>query len=197
MSRPVYYLFFKRPLDLLISLLALLFLSWLLLLILLIYSVTFNFPVLFFQYRIGKGGQPFRIYKFRTLLPDEQLPVAERQFWWGSFLRRFSLDELPQLVNVVKGEMSLIGPRPLPVEYAPLFSAEQNKRHAVRPGVTGLAQVNGRNSISWKEKLNYDVFYAEHVSWRADLRIALKTLVVLFSFKRDVSLQESRFTGNE
>jgi len=113
----------------------------------------------------------------------------------GNLLRRTSLDELPQLWNVMKGEMSLVGPRPLPVQYLPLFSPEQRRRHSIRPGITGLAQVNGRHGISWEEKFSYDLYYVQHVSFLYDVHIMAMTVGLLFSFKRDVSLEEKAFTG--
>ena len=189
--------YLKRISDIITSVFLLFTFSWLMLLILLIYLISFNLPFFYHQARIGRNGVPFMLYKFRTLSTLATLPLSQRQFRLGSFLRKFSLDELPQLFHVLKGEMSLVGPRPLPVEYAVLFSEVQNQRHQVRPGITGLAQVNGRNSISWKEKLDYDQYYVKHVSFWLDQKILAKTVILLFSFKEDVSLQEKKFTGQE
>jgi lipopolysaccharide/colanic/teichoic acid biosynthesis glycosyltransferase len=133
--------------------------------------------------------------KFRTLSVNEQLTLHERRFLLGNFLRITNLDELPQLWNVLKGEMSLVGPRPLPVEYARLFSEEQKKRHDVLPGITGLAQISGKNNISWNQKFKYDLEYVSNVSFRTDCMILLKTLTLVLSMKRDVSLQEDKFNG--
>lgn len=169
--------------------------SWLIVLIFLLYSLTYEFPVFFRQLRIGKNDRPFRMVKFRTLSRNEELSLEERRFTLGNFLRATNLDELPQLWNVLKGDMSLVGPRPLPVEYAPLLSEEQRKRHALLPGITGLAQVSGKNSIAWNEKFRHDLEYINNVSFRMDCWILLKTLTLVLSMKRDVSLQEDKFNG--
>ena len=154
------------------------------------------YPIFFFQERTGIQGKPFRLIKFRTLKSIGS-SLEERRFWLGDFLRATSLDELPQLINVLKGEMSLIGPRPLPVEYLALMSDEQKKRHLVKPGITGWAQVNGRNAISWQEKFALDNYYVKHVSFLLDVKIVFKTIQLLLSFKKDISLSEQKFTGNE
>lgn len=138
--------------------------------------------VLFRQKRPGKNGKIFTVYKFRTMkekTEDENgnpLSDMERMTKAGSFLRKTSLDELPQFVNVLKGEMSFIGPRPLLCEYLELYSEEQMRRHEVRPGITGWAQVNGRNAISWEEKFDYDIYYVDHMSLGLDIKIILKTV---------------------
>jgi lipopolysaccharide/colanic/teichoic acid biosynthesis glycosyltransferase len=136
------------------------------------------------------------MWKFRTLSMDEQLPLTERNFIWGKLLRFTSLDELPQLWNILRGEMSFIGPRPLPEEYLPLYSEEQIRRHDVKPGVTGWAQVNGRNSISWQKKFELDIYYVNNVSLKLDFAILIKTLVLILSFEKDVSLSEEKFKGD-
>jgi sugar transferase EpsL len=138
-------------------------------------------PVLFSQRRPGLGGQPFTMYKFRTMTDargpdDELLPDAERLPAFGRFLRSTSLDELPELWNVLRGDMSLVGPRPLLMQYLQRYSPEQARRHEVRPGITGWAQVNGRNAVSWEEKLAMDVWYVDHQSLALDVRILLRTL---------------------
>ena len=132
-------------------------------------------PVFFRQERAGRGGRAFRILKFRTMLPGDA-PDEERLTPFGRFLRASSLDELPELLNVLKGEMSLVGPRPLPVRYLPRYSPEQNRRHEVLPGITGWAQVNGRNSLDWAAKFRYDVEYVERRSLWFDLRILCLTV---------------------
>ena len=139
-------------------------------------------PLFFRQIRPGEGGQPFELVKFRTMTDARDgeghlLPDAERLSRVGRFLRLSSLDELPELWNVLKGEMSLVGPRPLLVEYLPRYSPEQARRHEVRPGITGWAQVNGRNAISWEEKFAMDVWYVDHVSFAMDIRILWRTVV--------------------
>ena len=167
----------------------------LLLLIVLGYGLTGEFSILFLQERIGRNGKPFTLWKFRTLSSDQNKPLHLREFGWGNFLRQSNLDELPQLWNVLKGEMSFIGPRPLPVEYSTLFSVEQNQRHRVRPGITGWAQVCGKNSISWQEKFELDLYYVNNISFLLDLKILLKTFILVLSFKKDTSLHEKKFTG--
>lgn len=189
----MYTRYFKRAFDILLSLMVLALLSGLLIGIALVYVVTMQFPMFFKQVRTGKKESPFTIYKFRTL---KNQAGGGRTFWLGDILRFLSLDELPQLWNVLKGDMSLIGPRPLPVEYLPLYSLEQRKRHNIKPGLTGWAQVNGRNSITWHEKFNLDLYYVNNVSFKLDLLIVLKTIALLLSFRKDVSLQEEKFSGN-
>lgn len=139
-------------------------------------------PVLFRQLRPGLHGKLFTIYKFRTMTDERDaqgklLPDASRLTGLGQMLRKWSLDELPQLLNVLKGDMSFVGPRPLMTEYLPLYSAEQARRHEVRPGITGWAQVNGRNAISWEEKFRLDVWYVDHQSWLLDLKILALTVL--------------------
>ena len=139
-------------------------------------------PILFTQARPGKGGRVFNLYKFRTMskatdAAGSLLEDAKRMTALGRFLRRYSLDELPQLWNVLRGDMSLVGPRPLLVEYLPLYSAEQARRHEVRPGLTGWAQVNGRNAQSWEERLSLDVWYVDHRSFWLDLKVLWLTVI--------------------
>jgi lipopolysaccharide/colanic/teichoic acid biosynthesis glycosyltransferase len=154
-------------------------------------------PVLFRQVRPGLHGRPFRMLKFRTMrdaadASGQPLPDAERLTRLGRFLRSTSLDELPELWNVLRGEMSLVGPRPLLMEYLPLYSPEQARRHEVRPGITGWAQVNGRNAIGWDERFRLDVWYVDHRSLRLDLRILLMTLKKVFA--REGISQEGQAT---
>lgn len=155
----------------------------------------FDFPIFFIQQRIGKNEIPFNLIKFRTL-KNEPGELTDRKFAFGSFLRFLSLDELPQLVNVLKGEMSLIGPRPLPMNYLTLFSTAERQRHSVRPGITGWAQVNGRNNITWQEKFRLDIAYVKNISLFLDVKIFVKTILLVLSFKTDSSLQEKPFTGS-
>ncbi|MDQ1433028.1 MAG: hypothetical protein QOF40_3630 [Actinomycetota bacterium] len=176
----------KRVLDLIGASVALVVLSPLLAVIAVAVRVRMGSPVLFRQERPGRGGHPFLMTKFRTMTdrrgPDgELLPDAERLTGFGRFLRRTSIDELPELLNVVRGDMSLVGPRPLLMEYLPLYSAEQARRHEVRPGITGWAQVNGRNAVSWGEKFALDVWYVDHRSTRLDLEILGRTVSQVFS----------------
>ncbi|MEZ4944348.1 MAG: sugar transferase [Cyclobacteriaceae bacterium] len=181
--------------DFIISVMVLILFSWLIVLIVLAYLLTFQFPVFFTQPRLGKNGKVFQMWKFRTLLVDDTKTLQERRFSLGDLLRKTNLDELPQLWNVLKGEMSLVGPRPLPLEYDDLFSSEQRKRFLVKPGVTGWAQVNGRHSITWKEKLELDQYYVQNISFVLDIRIIFKTARLLLSFKKDRSLEEEKFNG--
>ncbi|WP_019898703.1 sugar transferase [Methylotenera mobilis] len=161
-------------------------------------------PVLFVQQRPGLNAKPFYIYKFRTMLStrdnSNQLLADEyRMTSLGNFLRKYSLDELPQLFNVLKGDLSLVGPRPLLMEYLPLYSVEQARRHQVRPGVTGLAQVNGRNAISWEDKFKLDVWYVDHQSFWLDVKILLLTVKKVFlseGISAEGEATMSRFTGN-
>lgn len=135
-------------------------------------------PVFFTQARAGKGGKEFKLIKFRTMLLGDG-PDEERLTKFGAFLRKTSLDELPELWNVLKGEMSLVGPRPLPIRYLPRYSKEQNRRHEVLPGVTGLAQINGRNALSWEDKFKYDVLYVDSKSQYLDFKILFLTVFQL------------------
>ena len=171
----------KRLLDLVVSLMALLILSPIFLAIIILIAILAGFPVFFLQDRPGLLGQIFRNYKFRTMcnLKDgngELVSEEKRLFPFGRFLRRSSLDELPELVNVLRGEMSLVGPRPLLVEYLPRYSKEQARRHEVLPGITGWAQINGRNALSWEEKFKLDVWYVDHWSFWLDIKIIFKTI---------------------
>ncbi len=171
----------KRLFDFLLALLALLLLALPLLVLALLVRRKLGSPVLFRQVRPGLHGQPFEMVKFRTMTDARGadgalLPDAVRLTPFGRFLRASSLDELPELWNVLKGEMSLVGPRPLLMEYVPLYSAEQYRRHEVRPGVTGWAQVNGRNAISWEEKFALDVWYVEQQSLALDIKILWLTV---------------------
>ena len=172
----------KRPFDVIVSVPALVVLSPLFLLVAIAVRVDMGAPVIFRQSRPGRFGRPFTLYKFRTMrdaldASGRPLPDAERLTWLGRALRAASLDELPELINVLRGDMSLVGPRPLLIEYLPLYSAEQRRRHDVRPGITGWAQVNGRNALTWREKFALDVYYVDHLSFRLDLRILFLTLV--------------------
>lgn len=160
--------------------------------------VAMGRPVFFRQERIGLGCRPFTILKLRTMRMGEGTD-AERITPFGAFLRRTSLDELPQLLNVLRGDMSLVGPRPLPSAYLPLYSDEQRRRHEVRPGITGWAQVNGRNGISWERRFELDVWYVDHRSLLLDARIAVMTIAAVFTARgvsADGEATVKPFTGN-
>jgi len=174
----------KRFLDIAGASLALLLLSPLLLAVAIAIRCSMGYPILFCQQRTGSRGRSFTLFKFRTMSnavgPDGvMLPDAARLSSLGRFLRRTSIDELAELFNVLKGDMSLVGPRPLLPEYLPLYSAEQARRHEVRPGITGWAQVNGRNGIAWEEKFVYDVWYVDHRSLWLDLKILCLSVVTV------------------
>jgi len=192
----MYQMLGKRGLDVSMAVLVMLIFSWLIVLIVIIYSITFQFPILYRSIRIGRNGKLFTFWKFRTLSVDTNKSLDERRFFIGNLLRFTNLDELPQLWNVLKGEMSIVGPRPLPIEYLPLFSKQQLVRHDVLPGITGWAQVNGRHSIAWQQKFELDIYYVNRVSFRLDMLILFKTVVLLISFRKDKSLAEEKFKGN-
>ena len=188
----MYKHFFKRFIDFIVSLLALILLSPLLIVITIwLHFANKGAGAFFLQERVGKNNQIFKIYKFKSMTDEHDingklLPAAKRLTTAGKFVRSASLDELPQLVNVLKGEMSLIGPRPLRVNYLPLYSKEQARRHEVRPGISGWAQCHGRNSISWTEKFKLDVWYVDHLSLMTDLRVVLITIMKVIK-RADIS----------
>ena len=193
----------KRIFDL-VAVIAGLLLIWpLILLLALLVRLKIGAPIFFSQTRPGLHGKPFVMYKFRTMTNERDsegnlLPDAIRLTPFGKFLRSTSLDELPELINVFKGEMSLVGPRPLLMEYLPLYSPEQARRHDVRPGVTGWAQVNGRNAISWDDKFKLDVWYVDNQTLLLDLRILWMTLVKVFKregISQDGQATAEKFTG--
>lgn len=195
----------KRLLDIIIAAAALVLLSPVLLLLAWQIRRKLGTPVLFRQVRPGRGGIPFVMYKFRTMrdAADENgrpLPDAERLTPFGRKLRAASLDELPELWNVLKGDMSLVGPRPLLMEYLPLYNAEQRRRHLVRPGITGWAQVNGRNAISWPEKFRLDVWYVENRSLLLDIKILFLTVKKVLNrsgINSEGEATVTKFTGND
>lgn len=175
----------KRLFDFLVALFALLILLPVIVVVALLIRLKLGSPILFTQDRPGLNGKIFKMMKFRTMLDgkDKQgnlLPDDERMTKFGAFLRSTSLDELPGLFNVLKGDMSLVGPRPLLVQYLPLYSAEQARRHNVRPGITGWAQVNGRNAISWDQKFKLDVWYVDNQNFLLDIKILLLTVKKVF-----------------
>jgi sugar transferase EpsL len=172
----------KRIFDLVVSISLLIFFSPVMVVIALIVRYKLGAPVFFKQQRPGLYGRPFYIYKYRTMTDErgddgQLLPDYVRITSFGKFLRKYSLDELIQLGNVVKGDLSIVGPRPLLMEYLPLYSSEQSKRHLVKPGITGWAQINGRNAISWEEKFKLDIWYVENQSFLLDLKILFLTII--------------------
>lgn len=194
----------KRIFDILLSGTALLVLLPVLVIVAILVRVKLGKPILFRQVRPGLGGQPFLMMKFRTMLDavdDSGVPLsdAERLTSFGRFLRSTSLDELPGLINVLKGDMSLVGPRPLLVEYLPLYSSEQARRHEVRPGITGWAQVNGRNSLSWNDKFALDTWYVDNRSFWLDIKIlwlTVRKVIVRDGISAEGEATMSKFTGN-
>lgn len=200
----MYRKYFKRVFDFVCSLLALIVLSPVLLITALLVRIKLGTPVIFKQKRPGLNEKIFTLYKFRTMTDqkDEQgnlLPDEVRLTKFGKMLRSTSLDELPELWNILKGDMSVVGPRPLLEKYIPLYSTEQRKRHLVRPGLTGLAQVNGRNEVSWEKKFQLDVEYTQHITFWSDIRIILQTVGNVFGGKgisSTTSATMEEFLGN-
>ncbi|NBB60357.1 sugar transferase [Pseudomonas sp. ODNR1LW] len=196
---------FKRFIDISASLCALILLAPVMAIVAWNIRKKLGSPVLFRQVRPGRDGKPFEMVKFRTMRDavdsdGNPLEDSQRMTPFGAFLRASSLDELPELWNVLKGDMSLVGPRPLLMEYLPLYSAEQNRRHEVRPGVTGWAQVNGRNALSWDEKFKLDIWYVDKQSLWLDLRIifmTVKKVVVKEGISASGEVTMSKFTGNK
>lgn len=200
----MYKLIFKRVIDFTVALIGIVFLLPFFVFIVFFLSFANNGKPFFFQIRPGLNGKLFKIIKFKTMndkkdLYGSLLPDADRLTKIGSFVRKTSLDEIPQLLNVLKGEMSLIGPRPLLPEYLLLYNDSQKRRHEVKPGITGWAQVNGRNAISWSQKFEYDVWYVDHISIKTDLKIILKTIKKVFiseGISSTDSVSMRPFTGN-
>ena len=177
----MYAKYIKRILDLILSLMALIVLMPLMIIIGILVRINLGSPIIFKQKRPGKNEKIFTLYKFKTMtdkrdIDGNLLPDEYRLTKFGKFLRSTSLDELPELINIIKGDMAIVGPRPLLVEYLPYYTEEEKHRHDVRPGLTGLAQVNGRNAISWEEKLKYDTEYIKEISFYSDLKIIFKTI---------------------
>lgn len=194
----------KPVFDRISALLILLIACPVLLLVMLLLAISNKGTVWFVQPRPGRKGKIFKVIKFRTMSNElnengELLPDEERLTWIGSIIRKTSLDELPQLLNVLQGDMSIVGPRPLLIEYLPLYNEEQKRRHQVKPGITGWAQVNGRNTIGWPQKFAYDVWYVDHQSFGLDLKILFLTVAKVFKaegISSETSVTTEKFRGN-
>lgn len=201
----MYKKYIKRLLDFILSLIALIGLSPLMIIIYILVIIKLGKPGIFKQQRPGKDEKLFTLYKFRTMTDEKDengnlLPDSERLTRFGKILRSTSLDELPELINIIKGDMAIVGPRPLLVEYLPLYNKEQKHRHDVRPGLTGLAQINGRNSISWENKFNDDIEYIHNINFLYDTKIVLMTIIKVL--KREGITQTNnatmeKFRGNK
>ena len=199
----MYKTFGKRTVDLFFGVIGFILLFPVFFVITIFLLILNRGRVFFFQIRPGKNEKLFKVIKFKTMnnkkdTAGELLSDAERLTWIGKFIRKTSLDEIPQLLNVIKGEMSLIGPRPLLVEYLPLYSERQARRHEVKPGITGWAQVNGRNAISWPQKFEYDFWYVNNISFKTDIKILLRTISKVFKsegINSNNSVTMEKFTG--
>ncbi len=200
-----YEKYFKRPQDFLCALFAIIVLSPIMLVTAILVRIKLGSPVLFMQERPGLYGKVFKIYKFRTMTDErdengELLPDVQRLPHFGKILRSTSLDEIPELFNMLKGDMSVVGPRPLRVDYLPLYNEHQARRHEVRPGFTGLAQVHGRNAISWEKKFDWDVKYVDHITFIGDWKIifsTVKTVLKREGISSDTSVTMERFKGTK
>ncbi|MBE6038386.1 MAG: sugar transferase [Anaerofustis stercorihominis] len=195
----MYNRFIKRAIDIVLSLTAMILFGWLFLLLMLIVRINMGSPVFYSSQRAGRGEKPFRIYKFRSMTneTDENgvlLPSPQRLTKFGRLLRSTSLDELPSLWNILKGELSIVGPRPLPMKYLPYYREDERVRHAVRPGLTGWAQVNGRNAISWDDKFSLDAEYVENMSLLFDIKVLLYTVIKVI--KRSDIIQDDQQTAS-
>ena len=200
-----YEKYFKRPLDILCALAALIVFGWLYILVAVLVRVKLGSPVIFKQPRPGKNEKIFNLYKFRSMTDErdengELLPDEVRLTKFGKVLRATSLDELPEAFNILKGDMSVIGPRPLLVKYLPRYSERQHRRHEVRPGLSGYAQVHGRNTVSWQDKFEMDVKYVDHITFLGDLKIIWDSVMVAFVRRDGISSETSvtmeEFMGN-
>ena len=197
----MYKLFFKRLIDFFIALIALSLISWFLIIVAIILHFANKGAGAFFtQDRPGKDEKIFKLIKFKSMTDEKDengnlLPEQQRLTKAGAFIRKFSIDELPQLINVLKGDMTFIGPRPLLIKYLPLYSEEQHRRHEVRPGMSGWAQVHGRNNITWTEKFKLDVWYVDHCSLWVDIKVIFLTIKNVLASK-DIVLTTGPFTGD-
>ena len=201
----MYRRYIKRIVDICCALAAIIVFWWLYIIVAILVRIKLGSPIIFKQPRPGKDERIFNLYKFRTMTDEkdengEMLPDEVRLTKFGRLLRSTSLDELPEVFNILKGDMSVVGPRPLLVKYLPLYNEHQKRRHEVRPGFTGLAQVNGRNSITWEDKFDKDVYYVDHVTFLGDWKIIFKTVSTVLKkegISSDTSATMEEFMGTE
>lgn len=196
----MYQKYFKRPIDILCALAAIVVFSWLYIIVAALVRIKLGSPVLFKQARPGKDGKIFYLYKFRSMTNERDengnlLPDDVRLTKFGRFLRKTSLDELPEAFNILKGDMSVVGPRPLLVEYLPYYTEEEKCRHNVRPGLSGLAQVNGRNAMTWEEKFSWDIKYVYNITFWGDIKIILLTVWKAFVKEEGVLVGKQHIAG--
>jgi len=204
MKKTFYTCYLKRFIDFNLALLALIVLTPFFIIVIILQILFNGFPIFFTQKRVGKNEKVFKLIKFRTMTntknnAGELLPDNQRKTWFGSLLRATSIDELPSLINIINGDMAIIGPRPLLVDYLPLYSEQQKKRHLIRPGLSGLAQIKGRNLLSWKQKFEYDIIYISNISFFLDVKLILITILnIIFLKPVDSSKTNTmdKFTGN-
>ena len=205
MKRGIYRSYFKRPMDFILSLIALIVLSPVFLIVAILIKNKLGSPVIFKHERPGKDEKLFTLYKFRTMTDETNengnlLANHLRLTKFGKMLRSTSLDELPELVNILRGDMSIIGPRPLLIEYLDVYNDRQRQRHDIRPGLSGLAQVNGRNAISWEEKFNYDLEYVENITFLGDIKLIFQTFLKVFkreSVNQSENVTMKKFIGSK
>ena len=201
----MYKKYFKRLFDILCAVLALIFFSWLFIIIAIMVRVKLGSPIIFTQNRPGKDEKIFKLYKFRTMTNEkdengELLADEKRLTFFGKWLRKYSLDEIPEAINILKGDMSVVGPRPLLVQYLPLYNDYQKRRHEVKPGLSGLAQINGRNALNWEDKFDFDIKYVDSISFLFDCKIIMLTIKKSFIKNEGInnlgSVTMTYFTGN-
>lgn len=201
-KKGIYERYLKRVLDIACALAAILFFWWLYLIVAIAVKIKLGSPIIFVQKRPGKDGKIFNLYKFRTMTDEKDkdgnlLPDMIRLTKFGKFLRNSSLDELPEVINILKGEMSVVGPRPLLTKYLPLYNEHQSRRHEVRPGMSGYAQVHGRNAMSWEKRFDMDVYYVDHISFLGDIKIIIDTVLSVLKHEGIDSEKTSTVTMEE
>lgn len=206
-SYGIYERYFKRLFDIICALMALIVFWWLYIIVAVLVRINLGTPVLFVQERPGRNEKIFKLYKFRTMTDEKGkdgvlLPDMKRLTKFGRFLRNTSLDELPEVINILKGDMSVVGPRPLLTKYLPLYNSEQKRRHEVRPGMSGYAQVHGRNAVSWEERFKLDIEYVDKITFLGDIKIIIDTVLSVLKHEgidsnetKTVTIEEFKGTG--